>query len=574
MLPHHGVVDGALADEEFRFQVFRAGDQRSLRETFRVRGLRIHIALAVHHFIPFPVDHRAAGHRHLEHVGVVDRQRDGHESAVAPAVDADAVAVHPGMRHQPFHAFHLVGHLGLAALAVNGLLVFGAVVGRTAVVHREDDVAVLGHIDVPARHTALIDVADELRMRTAIDVEDHGILLRRIEVDGIHQAVVVVILAVGTLDRTHFDLAAGQQGVRLPGAPEFRELLAVGGPPAHHAGLVERGPGIHEIFAVRRDLAHMPAFPARQPLLLARLEVHPEQVVLHGRDFGRIIVDVAAALRDVRAVGVHVGQALGRELAAGRAEVVVLEAVAVVGEIQELVGIALQEDQRLLRLHPAAVLFGEERTQALSVGRVIDVQVDVLLGTVEHLDVDPVAARAPGDVGQVALVVEVGDVHPHRRAFGDVIHAEGDVLGGHAVHRVADFTQGTRAGRDVEQGEERDGALVLAVERDLAAVGRHEDAAVDAEFVAAHARATDDAGVLISRDGVLDAGRIAVIQIVVTGIGEGLGTGTAHRAGSGRFVEGDHRLVAGPVPAGSLDCQAAAQHGFFHGHDSPRILGE
>ena len=58
----------------------------------------VHIALAIHHLIPFPVDDRSSCHAHLEHFGMVAHQCGGHKSAEAPSVDADAVLVNVRQR--------------------------------------------------------------------------------------------------------------------------------------------------------------------------------------------------------------------------------------------------------------------------------------------------------------------------------------------------------------------------------------------------------------------------------------------------------------------------------------------
>ena len=42
-------------------------------------------------------------------------------------------------------------------------------------------------------------------MRTSVDIENHGILLRGVEVQRLDKAVVVVVLAVGALNRTDSD---------------------------------------------------------------------------------------------------------------------------------------------------------------------------------------------------------------------------------------------------------------------------------------------------------------------------------------------------------------------------------
>ena len=82
----------------------------------------VHVALAIHHLVPFPVDDRATGHAHLEDVGIVQHERDGHETAKRPPVDTQAIHVNIRQALQIFHALHLVLHFYLSQLAEGGLL--------------------------------------------------------------------------------------------------------------------------------------------------------------------------------------------------------------------------------------------------------------------------------------------------------------------------------------------------------------------------------------------------------------------------------------------------------------------
>ena len=45
-----------------------------------------------------------------------------HEAAVAPAVDTEAIGIHPGLALEELHPLHLVGHLVDAELAMYDLL--------------------------------------------------------------------------------------------------------------------------------------------------------------------------------------------------------------------------------------------------------------------------------------------------------------------------------------------------------------------------------------------------------------------------------------------------------------------
>ena len=75
----------------------------------------------------------------------------------------------------------------------------------------------------------------------------------------------------------------------------------------------------------------------------------------------------------------------------------------------------------------------------------------LFLCTVEHLDVDKAAIGAPSDVGQIALLVKVGDLTPYGRARGGVVDAERHSLRGKAVLGIFDILQRARASGDIEQ---------------------------------------------------------------------------------------------------------------------------
>ena len=74
VLRHNGVVVVARDDLQTAFQVLGLVDERRLGIALRI-GLRsVHIAFAVHHLVPLPVNDGTASYTHLEDVGVV-----GHE---------------------------------------------------------------------------------------------------------------------------------------------------------------------------------------------------------------------------------------------------------------------------------------------------------------------------------------------------------------------------------------------------------------------------------------------------------------------------------------------------------------
>ena len=74
VFPYDYRVDCALADEKLAFEVLGLVDEACLRLSLRIGVWMVHIALAVHHFVPLPVDHRTAGNAYLEYVRIIGNQ--------------------------------------------------------------------------------------------------------------------------------------------------------------------------------------------------------------------------------------------------------------------------------------------------------------------------------------------------------------------------------------------------------------------------------------------------------------------------------------------------------------------
>ena len=94
VLWYHSVIVITRDNLQLTLQVLGLADQTALGITLGVILWGTHIALAIHHLIPFPVDHRTACYTYLKHVGVVGHQTDGHESTKAPAVNTQSVCIH------------------------------------------------------------------------------------------------------------------------------------------------------------------------------------------------------------------------------------------------------------------------------------------------------------------------------------------------------------------------------------------------------------------------------------------------------------------------------------------------
>ena len=74
VFPYDYRVDCALADEKLAFEVLGLVDEACLRISLRIGVRVVHIALAIHHFIPFPIDHRTACNAYLEDIRIVGYQ--------------------------------------------------------------------------------------------------------------------------------------------------------------------------------------------------------------------------------------------------------------------------------------------------------------------------------------------------------------------------------------------------------------------------------------------------------------------------------------------------------------------
>ena len=138
VLPHHHGIGGAMDHQELAFELVGLVLKAGQFVTFGVLLWSVHVTLAVHDLVVLPVEHRAASHAHLEHLGVIHFQRGRHEAAIAPAVAADTVGVDVRQGLQPFDARELVMHFKLAALAVNALLKGLTTVGGATVVEGEN----------------------------------------------------------------------------------------------------------------------------------------------------------------------------------------------------------------------------------------------------------------------------------------------------------------------------------------------------------------------------------------------------------------------------------------------------
>ncbi len=202
VLWHYSHIVQALDNLQLALQVLCLIEQGGLPVTLWVGLWSVHIALAIHHLVPVPVDNRTACYAYLEHVRVVGHQRDGHESAEAPAVNTNLVSIYVRKRLQIFYTLHLVLHLNLSELAESSLLESLATVLASTVVEDEEQIALFCHVGFPTTARVVPARIYVVGMRSTIYIYNGRILLVWVEVYRLHHSPVEVGFAIGSLDGT------------------------------------------------------------------------------------------------------------------------------------------------------------------------------------------------------------------------------------------------------------------------------------------------------------------------------------------------------------------------------------
>ena len=201
-------------------------------------------------------------------------------------------------------------------------------------------------------------------------------------------------------------------------------------------------------------------------------------------------------------------------------------------------------------LHPGVVLLGQKGAHERAGRGIVHIEMHMVLRAVEDLDEDIPVVRAPADVGEVPLVVEIRDLHIDGRPLLRVIDSQSDVFGCHSVHRVLEGHELARTGLDVQDGEIGHPRLVLAVEGDLPPGGRPVDAFAYAELVAADGLAVGD---LVA--GVLGNGQSPAVcrdAVQAAAFGEGIRAVAAGRHVACPAGDGPSGLVPRGLIAGDL----------------------
>ena len=200
MLWHYCHIVQALYDLQLALEVLCLVEQGGFLVAFRVGLWCVHIAFAIHHLIPVPVDNRSSCHTYLEDLRIVGHQRYGHESSETPSVNAYSVSIHIGKGLEIFHTLHLVLHLYLSELTEGGLFESFATVLASTVVEDEEQIALLCHVGLPTTAAVVPAGVYVVGMRSTVYIYNGGIFFGRVEVGGFHHAPVEIGLAIGRLD--------------------------------------------------------------------------------------------------------------------------------------------------------------------------------------------------------------------------------------------------------------------------------------------------------------------------------------------------------------------------------------
>ena len=476
VLRHAGGVVASDDDLQASLQVGGMVEQAALGIAFGVAFGGVHIALAVHHLVVFPVDDGASGNAHLEGFGVARHHRNRHEASEAPAMHADAVFVNEAEAFQPFHALHLVFGFFGAEVTEGAVLKFQSAVRAAAIVECKDDIAQLRHVDVPASDVVVPASADILDVRAAIDIDDSRVLLAGIEVGGFHHAVVEVRDAVGSLYRSDGDFG---HVVVLPGIFGGKKTLCLaraGIDKVNSTRNVRGAPCVDNLLAAIAQAGVMHASPFAQQRALAVLQRNAPEGALQGRGLTAVDEDTLAGFVEADDAFIHprTRRHLLDEVACGGIEIKVVIAVAL-AEIEEFVLIPGEEGEGMLRLDVLFVPLLKEHSLTIACGGIVAHQLGMVLVAVQLDDIDFRSVGVPADVGEVA-VGGITRLEPDGFFCYGVEDAHRDHVAGHACHRVFVRDDGGYAGGEVGLRVVRDHAFVHTIEGQQASVGVPESA--------------------------------------------------------------------------------------------------
>ena len=352
VLQHASAVVKTHDDLQAAFEVLGLRQERGTFVTFGIFLRRVHVALAIHHLVIFPVDNRAARHADFEHVGVGTHEVGGHVAAERPAMHAETVSIDIRQGFEKFHALQLVLHLGVAEVAVRAALEVETAILRAAVVDYEQHVAALRHIDFPRAGGEVPAFLHVVGVRAAVNVNHRGVFLGGVEANGLHEAVVEVGRAVGGLDAAARDLGYVEVGPRRGDALLHGLLLAVGGIDKVNLAIgVGLAPTVAKETAAGGERGAVHALAIVEQLAFARSDIDGVEIVAHGRLLVGKIDDALGLLVETEEID-YLKRALGklRQLLARHVEEIKM-VVAIAARLHhELACVPREEDNRVHRL--------------------------------------------------------------------------------------------------------------------------------------------------------------------------------------------------------------------------------
>ena len=134
-----------MNDQQGVFEIFDVRKHTTRVVTFRVVLRRTHKAFRVVRVVQRPVCDWRARHSGCVNTGILHHGVQRHVAAVAPAVDADPVAVDVVEPLEELGAHELVADFRAPHAAIDRRIKLDAAETRTAIVERKDDVAPVRH---------------------------------------------------------------------------------------------------------------------------------------------------------------------------------------------------------------------------------------------------------------------------------------------------------------------------------------------------------------------------------------------------------------------------------------------
>ena len=410
VLRMHVVVHHRVDEEQVPREPVGALDGRALVVARDIVAEQSHVALGVDRVVQPPVGDRRVGDPHFEDVRIRQDRVDHAVAAVARPHDGDAAAVGPGLRREIARRLGEVVALPAAEVQVDDLHEGAAVVVRAPVVQADDDVALLRQ---PLREAAGRElVVHLLRAGPAIDREDHGVALRRVEGERLDEGAVEAH-RVGRGEAEQLDGGVGVGREPLGHARVVLELLEHaaapgGGPQLHLPRLIGRRPTVEVVARVRRHVDRVGAAGRREAARPAAVEADDRELALQRRGLCSRVVDRPR-------LGIDSFDARHAPAAAGH---LVHEPTRIVVAVDVLPAVAVREPEELRRPH-------RERHEVVDAG-------------VEVVDVDP-GARAVAHDEALAPRPHVEEVEAHHvlraieRDQGQRVGPAGPVQARHVV---------------------------------------------------------------------------------------------------------------------------------------------